>query len=82
MLIWSKHIYIFLVHVFHEAFYFQTLLKVLPGYRVLSVEIWSRFQFSKEWHVVYSWWSSWYSRRMSVAPVMFDLGSHDASVIG
>jgi hypothetical protein len=45
MLIWSKHICIFLVHVFHEAFYFQTLLKVIPGYRVLSVEIWSRFWF-------------------------------------
>jgi hypothetical protein len=32
--------------------------------------------------VVYSWWSSWYSQRMSVAPVRFDLGSHNASVIG
>jgi hypothetical protein len=64
------------------VFYFQTLLKVVPGYRVLLVEIWSRLRFSKKWHVVYSWWSSWYSRRMSVAPVRFDLGSHDASVIG
>jgi hypothetical protein len=48
MLVWSKHICVFLVHVFHEAFYFQTLLKVIPGHRVLSAEIWSRFQFSKE----------------------------------
>jgi hypothetical protein len=39
MLIWSKHIYVFLVHVFHEAFYFQTLLKIVPGYRVC----WQRF---------------------------------------
>jgi hypothetical protein len=39
MLIWSKHICVFLVHVFHEAFYSQTLLKVVPGYRVLSAEI-------------------------------------------
>jgi hypothetical protein len=82
MLIWLKHIRIFLVHVFHKVFYFQTLLKVVPGYRVLSAEIWSRLQFSKEQHVVYSWWSSWYSRRMSVAPVKFNLGSYDASVIG
>jgi hypothetical protein len=42
----------------------------------------SRLQFFKEWHVVYSWWSSWYSQSMSVAPVSFDLGSHDALVIG
>jgi hypothetical protein len=35
MLVWLKHICVFLVHVFHEAFYFQTLLKVVPGYRVL-----------------------------------------------
>jgi hypothetical protein len=51
MLIWSKHICVFLVHVFHEAFYFQTLLKVVPGYRVLLAEIWSRLRFPKEWHV-------------------------------
>jgi hypothetical protein len=81
-LVWSKHIYVFLVHVFYEAFYFQTLLKVVPGYRVFSAEIWSRFGSSKERHVVYNWWSSWYSLRMSVAPVRFDFGSHDASVIG
>jgi hypothetical protein len=81
MLIWLKHICVFLVHVFHEAFYFQTLLEVILGYRVLSAEIWSRLQFSKEQHVVYSWWS-WYSQKMSVAPVRFDLGSHNASVIG
>jgi hypothetical protein len=47
MLVWLKHICIFLVHVFHEAFYFQTLLKVIPGHRVLSAEIWSRFDFPK-----------------------------------
>jgi hypothetical protein len=46
---------VFLVHVFHEVFYFQTLLKVVPGYRVLLAEIWSRLRFSKERHVVYSW---------------------------
>jgi hypothetical protein len=47
MLIWSKHICIFLVHVFHEVFYFQTLLKVIPGYRILSAEFGVDFDFSK-----------------------------------
>jgi hypothetical protein len=52
VLVWLEHICVFLVHVFYEVFYFQTLLKVIPGHRVLSAEIWSRFQFFKEQHVV------------------------------
>jgi hypothetical protein len=35
------------VHVFHEAFYFKTLLKVIPGHRVLSVGFGVDFDFPK-----------------------------------
>jgi hypothetical protein len=52
MLVGSKHIRIFFVHVFHEAFHFQTFLKVIPGYGILSAEIWSGSQLPKERHVV------------------------------
>ena len=51
MLVWSKHIYIFLLHVFNEAFQLEAFLKdIMRPIFVGSVEIGSRFHFSKERH--------------------------------
>jgi hypothetical protein len=47
VLVWSKHICIFLVHVFHEAFHFQAFLEVFPGHRVCQWRFGVDFNFPK-----------------------------------
>ena len=83
MLVGSKHIYIFLLHVFNEVFQLNAFLKdimrlVFSG----SVEIRVDFVFLKKGMRFYSWWHSWYSCKISTAPVKLDFSSHEASVIG
>jgi hypothetical protein len=39
VLVWSKHICIFIVHVFHEVFYSQTFLRSFQG----TGSCWQRF---------------------------------------
>ena len=55
MLIGSKHIYIFALHVFNEAFQLEAFLEdimrlVYPG----SVEIGGRFRLPEERHAVFT----------------------------
>ena len=53
MLVWSKHIYIFSLHVFNEAFQLEAFLEdIMRPVFAGSVEIGSRFRLSEERHVV------------------------------
>ena len=52
MLVGSKHIYIFSLHVFNEAFQLEAFLEDIMRLVYLgSVEIGSRFRLSEERHV-------------------------------
>ena len=55
MLVGSKHIYIFVLHVFNEAFQLQAFLEdIMRPIFTWSVEIGSRFRLSEERHVVFT----------------------------
>ena len=53
MLVGSKHIYIFSLHVFNEAFQLEAFLEdIMSLVFFLSVEIGGRFHLPEERHVV------------------------------
>ena len=84
MLVGSKHIYIFSLHVFNEAFQLKAYLEDIMRFVYSgSVEIGCRFCLPEERHgAFYSWWRSWYLFKISAEPVKLDFGSHEALVIG
>ena len=84
VLVWSKHIYIFMLHVFNEAFQLEAFLEDIMRLVYSGLmEIGGRLCLPEERHgVFYSWWHSWYSFKISAEPVKLDFGSHEALVIG
>ena len=84
VLVGSKHIYIFTLHVFNEAFQLEAFLKdIMRSVYLGLVEIGCQFRLPEKRHgaflqlVVFLVFI-----KISAEPVKLDFSSHEASVIG